>query len=233
MKFFVFISLMCCSLLMTCVAMAAPPQQHQQFIKSVLAYANNANQSIIEQRHSFDKIQKNYQKHHHLSLQDQQWIITLAKQYKVSGDINQAETWKTLKKRVDIIPPSLIIAQAANESAWGTSRFAKQGNNYFGQWCYTPGCGIVPLRRSPGRTHEVKKFASPEASISAYMKNLNTNHAYVKLRDLRYQQRQAKQNIDGLNLASGLVNYSERGQGYVNSIQHIIKKYHLSQYDVS
>lgn len=233
MKRFVSFLAICSMFFISNVTMAATPPQHQQFIKSVLAYANNANQNIIEQRQHFDKIEKSYQKHHQLSSQDQQWLTQLAKQYKVTGDIHQAKTWQTLKKRVDIIPPSLIIAQAANESAWGTSRFAKQGNNYFGQWCYTPGCGIVPLRRSPGRTHEVKKFATPEASITAYMKNLNTNHAYVKLRDLRYQQRQTQQQIDGLNLANGLAHYSERGQGYVNSIQHIIKKYQLSQYDVS
>ena len=140
------------------LAMATPPQQHQQFIRNVLAYANDANQTILEQRQRFDKIQKNYKNHHKLSAQDQEWLNKLAKQYKVSADISNPNAWKILSKRVDILPPSLIIAQAANESAWGTSRFAKQGNNYFGQWCYTPGCGIVPKQRSAGHTYEVKKI---------------------------------------------------------------------------
>ncbi|MEM9158516.1 MAG: glucosaminidase domain-containing protein, partial [Verrucomicrobiota bacterium] len=84
-----------------------------------------------------------------------------------------AETFKDLLSRVDVIPPSLALAQAAVESGWGTSRFAREGNNLFGMWCYQPGCGIVPARRPAGATHEVTRYASPRESFEAYIHNLN------------------------------------------------------------
>ena len=91
-----------------------------------------------------------------------------------------------LDKRIGQIPESLALAQAAKESGWGTSRFSKQANNLFGQWCFTKGCGIIPARRSKGMIHEIQKFDSVGDAIEAYVHNLNTHRAYSSLREKRY-----------------------------------------------
>ena len=96
--------------------------------------------------------------------------------------LSDREVVAELMRRVDEIPASLVLAQAANESAWGTSRFTLEGNNIFGQWCYTPGCGIVPNRRISGATHEVQKFDSIAGAIESYFININSNSAYRYLR---------------------------------------------------
>ncbi|CAA0121962.1 Uncharacterised protein [BD1-7 clade bacterium] len=133
-----------------------------------------------------------------------------------------ASRQKELLDRVDFIPPSLALAQSANESAWGTSRFALQASNYFGQWCFTKGCGMVPLRRAPGAVHEVRTFSSPEASVRSYIMNLNTGGAFEHLRKVRAQYRLETINFTGYDLAIGLNKYSERGDEYVREIRQMI-----------
>jgi Bax protein len=127
-----------------------------------------------------------------------------------------------LKERVDVIPPSLVLAQSANESAWGTSRFAKDANNFFGQWCYSAGCGLVPAQRDAGATHEVRKFASVQQSVGAYMFNLNTGKAYSSLRKLRSAARSEENMPNGHELAAGLIKYSQRREEYVKEIRSMI-----------
>lgn len=125
--------------------------------------------------------------------------------------------------KVDIVPPALVKAQAAMESAWGTSRFAVQGNNYFGQWCLSEGCGMVPQDRHHERNHEVQVFDSPQESVDSYLRNLNSHRAYRKLRRARAELRQQNQDINGCYLASGLTSYSEQGQRYVESLKKLIR----------
>lgn len=128
-----------------------------------------------------------------------------------------------LRKRIDMIPTSLVLVQAAVESAWGTSRFARQGNNLFGQWCFTKGCGIVPQSRAAGANHEVRRFASPQDSIRSYMHNLNSHRAYAKLRRQRAAQRQKGEPLSGCYLAAGLTSYSEKGNKYVELVKSMIR----------
>ncbi|QUJ68798.1 glucosaminidase domain-containing protein [Photobacterium sp. GJ3] len=130
--------------------------------------------------------------------------------------------------RVDTLPEALVLSQAANESGWGTSRFAVEGNNFFGQWCYTPGCGMVPNARSEGARHEVAVFSDAKQSVHAYFMNVNRNRAYAELREIRAQQRASGNRLTGLKLAEGLRRYSERGQDYVSEIQGMIR--HNKQY---
>ncbi|MFC5077619.1 hypothetical protein VTH8203_03751 [Vibrio thalassae] len=129
--------------------------------------------------------------------------------------------------RVDVLPEALVLTQAANESAWGTSRFAKEANNYFGQWCYAKGCGVVPLKRSAGKTHEVAKFDSPQGSIHGYFMNVNRNRAYQKLREIRAGIRAKGQDPSteaaALAITNGLLRYSERGEAYVKDLQAMIR----------
>jgi len=136
----------------------------------------------------------------------------------------QSAFWAHLLKRVDVVPLELALAQAANESAWGTSRFSRQGNNFFGQWCFSKGCGMVPMRRNSGATHEVKVFATAGESVRAYIHNLNTTGVYRPLRGIRLHLRRGKQPLDAMLLASGLFGYSERGAAYVKSIRKIIRR---------
>ena len=121
------------------------------------------------------------------------------------------------------MPEWLALMQAANESAWGTSRFAREGNNFFGQWCFRKGCGIVPSRRAKGATHEVAAFKSPAESVRAYMHNLNTGKAYRYLRKIRTGLRRQGKPLTAEVLAAGLDHYSERGHAYVEDLRRMIR----------
>lgn len=162
---------------------------------------------------------------------DVQWLETQAEGFGIEDQDDSLQLLEQLGTRLDMIPPSLVLAQAANESAWGTSRFATGGNNLFGQWCFSEGCGMVPLNRSQGAAHEVRVFRSVYHSVEAYIQNLNTHPAYRLLRNIRQQQRQAGEPLSGLALARGLLGYSSRGENYVKEIQTIIRHNNLEFYD--
>ena len=146
-------------------------------------------------------------------------------------DLKQESACTILLRRADIVPASLAIAQAANESAWGTSRFAKQGNNFFGQWCFTKGCGIVPTSRDANKAHEVADFRSPADSVESYMLNLNTHDAYKPLRDIRQSLRKKDEVVTGVALSYGLGKYSERGDEYGKELREMISFNKLASLD--
>lgn len=150
------------------------------------------------------------------------WIQTLAEEHKLEWD-NENPDWDTLLRHIDTIPSELVMAQAANESAWGQSRFAQQGNNLFGEWCFNEGCGMVPSQRNSDADHEVRTFDSINESVASYLHNLNTSHAYDDLRDIRAELRAKNQPFDALTLAQGLNQYSTRGEEYVEEIQSMIR----------
>lgn len=155
-----------------------------------------------------------------ISWAEMKWLEGLLVKYEIQGlDIGELSHWDNLLRRVDIIPVDLALVQAAKESGWGTSRFARQGNNLFGEWCFEPGCGIVPEAREPGATHEVAKFASVRNSVRSYMHNLNTFSAYRRFRRLRFKQRLAGKEPDGFALIDGLPQYSERKEAYLEEIR--------------
>lgn len=149
-------------------------------------------------------------------------VAELAKQYSVDWSVERPD-WNKLLERVDAVALELVLAQSANESAWGQSRFAKQGNNFFGQWCYKKGCGIVPARRNPGSTHEVAAFKSVNASVRSYLKNINTGRVYAPLRKIRAQDRAAGKPASAYDQAAGLIKYSERREAYVKEIRSMIR----------
>jgi Bax protein len=160
---------------------------------------------------------------------DRVWLQELMAWYRMEGDISDQGVQRQLLRRVDIIPPELVLAQAANESAWGTSRFAQLGNNLFGIWTYDESKGIVPEQRGKGLNHAVKVFPDVHASVRGYMRNLNTNRAYRELRQLRSTMRQTGNTLNAQMLAEGLINYSERGAEYVRDIQSLIRVNRLYQ----
>lgn len=200
-----------------------------RFIAFLVPIATRINAQILTNRQRLMKILSQSKPE---TAAQRAWLKQLAKRYKVKpwnplSNKDNAE----LYNRVDIVPTSMIIAQAANESAWGTSRFARQGNNLFGQWCYVKGCGLVPKRRNPGAVHEVKFFPSPTASVKGYINNLNTNRHYQYFRQLRADERANYSNLNGISLAEGLGRYSQIGERYITIIQSIITNNNLAQYD--
>ena len=151
----------------------------------------------------------------------------LANKYRIKTSISKEE----LLKVIDILPPSLVLAQAANESNWGRSRFAKEYNNYFGIWCFSKGCGVVPKEREETATHEVARFNSLEDCIDYYVLNINRSYAYEDLRQIRKNQRENLEVISGIVLAEGLGNYAFPGDEYIDSIKSLINFNQLERHD--
>ena len=152
------------------------------------------------------------------------WLGSIAEEYRVDHDeMSDDELLEVLLRRVDIVPMDLALAQAAKESAWGTSRFAREGNNLFGEWCFDSGCGLVPQDRVEGRGHEVEAFPSPEASVESYIRNLNTHDGYLDFRLERARLREEGRTLSGLELVPTLCQYSERREAYVEDIKEIIE----------
>lgn len=159
-------------------------------------------------------------------------LSNLAEKYRIKeDDLQQRTLCEVLLNRVDEVPASLALAQGANESAWGTARFAQQGNNFFGQWCFKKGCGIVPKGRGEGQIHEVASFRSPADSVRSYMMNLNTHDAYKPLRKIRRTLRNKDKDITGIALSHGLNKYSERGEEYGEELRDMIRYNKLTQFD--
>ena len=189
-------------------------------------------QSIIQTRHELKSYVGIANSGVGFSELERSWVLNLAQDYRIETEKrSEREIVNELMLRVDVLPVSLALAQAANESAWGTSRFALQGNNIFGQWCYDPGCGIIPARRRAGANHEVRSFESIGSAVQAYLLNINTHASYSYLRDLRSRMRDRNLPFDPMSLAIGLGRYSERGDNYVNEVQTIILQNDLRKRD--
>lgn len=165
------------------------------------------------------------------------WLLKLAVYYNVVANDVSTENldidWviDELLLRVDQVPPSLALAQAANESAWGTSRFARKGNNLYGQWCFKKGCGLVPDNRPEGANHEVASFSSPAQSVQKYIHNLNTHLAYKGLRKQRAVLRQADKPLSGNTIADTLTRYSTRGAEYIKELKAMMRVNDLYRLD--
>ncbi len=159
---------------------------------------------------------------------DRRWLERLGERYGVSAE-GPVERTEDLLHRIDYIPASLALAQAAIESGWGRSRFAREGNNLYGEWCFRDGCGLVPQARAGGARHEVRVFASAGDAVRSYMHNLNSHRAYRELRDIRARARAAGREATGLELAEGLGRYSERGQAYVVEVRTVIRSNNLDE----
>lgn len=153
---------------------------------------------------------------------NKKFVARVAKAYTVNWEPGK-ENWGKLLERVDAIALELSLAQSADESAWGQSRFARQGNNFFGQWCYTKGCGIVPSQRTRGSSYEVASFDSVNHSVRSYIKNINTGRVYAKLRNIRRDNRAAGRQPDAIAQAAGLLKYSQRREAYVKEIRSMIR----------
>lgn len=207
-------------------------QRKQMFFEFLQPYVDAENQKVSKQRQRLQRLIRTIERGKPLARRDRVFIMELAVAYEVEGeDHRDLEFLERLLRRVDVIPPSLVLAQAAKESGWGSSRFAKEVYNFFGQWCYEQGCGLVPSRRRPSANHEVKAFNSIEEAVNAYFMNLNTFPSYLDLRLIREELRENSRPIDGISLSEGLDSYSERGQAYVRELQSLIHYNELLELD--
>ena len=153
-----------------------------------------------------------------LSSPEKRRLLILADKYRVASS-------KALLERINIVPMSLMLAQAALETSWGESRFAVLGNNYFGMWTWGS-VGMIPKERDAGKNHRVAQYPNPLYSARSYLLTLNRLRAYEKLRQIR------KYSMDSLKLAGGLLAYSERHQAYVDEVRMIISTNALQRYDL-
>ena len=202
-------------------------EKKETFFSFLRPSINIENKRITKERAFLTKLSESSLSN--IDSEDASYAKRLGKLYSLpvpSEGLDQAWLIEMLN-RVNVLPEALVLTQAANESAWGTSRFATNANNYFGHWCYTKGCGLVPLQRNEGSSHEVATFSSSQESVHRYFMNLNRNRAYADLRAIRAKL--AAQGDDLLTteaateLTNGLLKYSERGSDYVTDLQAMIR----------
>ena len=191
------------------------------FIQIILPLVIEENNKIkLDRRKLFNILNKN----HNTDL-EKKWLNSKFKQY---GVLNK--DLSTLKVRMDIVPVSLAIAQAAKETGWGTSRFALEGNALFGQWTWS-GEGIKPAGADDDATHKVMKFKILKSSVRAYQRNLNTHSSYKQFRMARAELRDNKVKLDSLLLVNYLDKYAETGKEYTKILKKIIQQNSLTDFD--
>ena len=205
---------------------AMPADRKVMFIKSSLPLILHVNELILAERMRIEILATLSEAWIELDSEDVAWLEKLRKRH----DLEKLD-FEALLRRIDVIPPSLAIAQAAEESGWGTSRFAREGNALFGQRIYKGKRGIVPKRRDDGERHKVRAFDHLIDGIKAYADNLNSHSAYASFRKAREKMRLAGVPIDGDELAKTLVRYSERREDYVRAIRQIIRTNGLQLFD--
>jgi len=195
--------------------------KRELFIKIVLPLILHENEKITEDRKRlFNILAKNFN-----SPGEKVWLKRRFKEYKIEDrDLSK------LKIRMDIIPVSIALAQAANESGWGTSRFALEGNALFGQWTWSKN-GISPKNKDPNQSHKILQFQILKASVRAYKNNLNTHNAYKEFREVRAKLRQSGTKITGLALIKYLKNYASIGEKYTELIKGIMVQNSLTDFD--
>lgn len=211
-------------------AIDEPDARKTAFIDYLYPVILEVTDEILAERRRVVAISAAHARHGGISRIDQWWLAERARQYRISDATPEGQLAR-LERRLDVVPPSLALAQAAIESGWGTSRFAVEGNNLFGHWCFVEGCGLVPDRRPAGARHEVAVFDSTTTAVRRYLYNLNTHRAYRPLRDLRAEARSEGRPLSGLELAGGLARYSERGQPYVRDVRIVIRANDLESLD--
>jgi len=196
-------------------------KRKNMFIKIVLPLIVKENNKIrVDRKRLFTILNKNSN-----TDIEKKWLEKKYKQYGVrKNDLS------TLKVRMDEIPVSLAIAQAAKETGWGTSRFALKGNALFGQWTWS-GQGLKPKNAEKGKYHKVMKFHSLQLSVRAYLRNLNTHSTYRNLRKARTDLRNQNKPLDSLILSKYLDKYAETGNQYIEVLQKIIEQNNLKDFD--
>jgi len=197
------------------------------FLRLMLPLALHANERVAAERASLLALAGRMRSGETLTEAEQDWLNGLAERYETDPrDLDG------LIRRVDAVPPSLVLGQAALESGWGTSRFAREGNALFGQRVFgAAGKGLDPLDAGEGPVFRVRSFETPQESVDAYLHNLNTHPAYAEFRALRARMAKAGTGPDSLALARTLHAYSEEGTDYIRLLTQIIRINRLTALD--
>ncbi|GGD52709.1 glucosaminidase domain-containing protein [Lacimicrobium alkaliphilum] len=199
------------------------PTKKQAFFDYLRPAVKYHNQIILAERALLQAIAQKMESGQKLSQVQQDKLAKISGKYRLEETPSDVNSISNLLRQVDIVPLELVLAQAANESAWGTSRFARKGYNFFGMWCFRKGCGFVPKSRDDDAVHEVAKFRDLSHAVRAYLRNINTHYAYSDLRDIRARLRSNQKEIAAEPLAQGLMSYSERGQDYIDELLEMIR----------
>ena len=193
-------------------------EKKETFLQILLPLVVAENQAIKEDREYLLKLLKGNE-----TVDSKKWLNKKYKKYKVTDkNINE------LIEKIDIIPTSIALAQAAKESGWGTSRFALEGNAVYGQWTWN-GDGIEPLEKTKNQSHKILKFPLLRASVKAYIANLNTHNGYKSFRKKRAMLRSENKKLEGVKLIHELENYAQTGKEYTRILEQIIKQNDLDE----
>ena len=200
--------------------------QKKSFFKILKPLVVQANRAIEQERAFVKRFFQEYRKNPIVADELVAKLAKLAKKYRIKELYNEKE----YLKKIDTIPVSLVLAQAALESGWGKSRFAREANNLFGEWTYGKK-GLIPKKRAPGKKHKIRIFNTVEDSIASYMLNLNRHNAYREFRIARLIARKRDQKFDGLQAAMTMQRYSELGRRYNYLVSSIIKRNRLHKFE--
>ena len=206
-------------------------ESKKNFVKTLLPLISYENQNILVERSKLESIKKYLDSKNTLSNSDLKFLKNISKKYRIqTNDKYKYDLVIELLHRVDIIPNSIVLAQAANESGWGTSRFATEYNALFGEYTYNYSDGVVPLLREEGETHLVKAFDSVGKSVQSYFNNLNSHYAYNDFREVRKIMRE-KNNFSNIKLLVQQLDSYAADKNYIKTINSIIDANKLNKFD--
>ncbi len=194
-------------------------ERKRLFIALLLPIIQHENRRLLRERERLSRIERDLSNEDDISRDDFDWLKQLATEYALDPAARRnPEFFRSMRARIDELPASLIIAQAALESGWGRAEISRDSNNYFGHYCFDKGCGTP----APG-PGDLRKFDSLQDSVAAYMHNLNSHPAYAALRRQRAQLHATDKTVTGTILADGLQRYSEHGDAYVADVKQMIR----------
>ena len=206
-------------------------ENKKNFVKTLLPLISYENQNILLERSKLEKIKAFLSYNKTLTSSDLNFLKKISKKYRFkSKGMHKLDIVNELLELVDVIPNSIVLAQAANESGWGTSRFATEFNALFGEYTYDFSNGVVPLLREEGEKHLVKSFESVDKSVQSYFNNLNSHRAYKDFRDVRKVMRK-NNNFDDVELLVNELDTYAEDEKYIHTINSIIKVNRLDQFN--
>jgi uncharacterized FlgJ-related protein len=206
-------------------------QSKKDFVKTLLPLISYQNQNILLERSKLEELRASLIDHNTLTNTDLKFLDKISQKYRIkTADKHKYDLVNELLNRVDIIPNSIVLAQAANESGWGSSRFAREFNALFGEYTYDYSDGVVPLLREEGEKHLVKTFTSVDKSVQSYFNNLNSHYAYENFRKVREMMRE-KNNFSNIKLLVEELDSYATDINYITTINAIIDANKLDQFD--
>jgi len=202
-------------------------KQKIYFFEYIYKLSKNENEKILKERNFVKNVLNSNLLNIDTNSDEFLKLLKIKKKYR----IKKLYDLKSYMSKIDVIPPALSLSQAAIESGWGKSRFVKEANNIFGHWTYNSKIGMIPKQRNAGAKHFIRVFKTMQASVNAYMLNLNRNNAYKAFHKKRYSIRLKNKKPTGLELSQTMINYSGIAEEYLRILKKVILKNNLKKYD--